>query len=37
MLHSQKIEFFHYEKNKKISLEAKMKEDMEKFLRDVDT
>jgi len=32
MLHAWKIEFFHPEIKKKMSLEAKLKDDMKKFI-----
>ena len=34
-LHAWKIEFIHYEKNKKISLEANFKDDMKDFLKNI--
>ncbi len=37
MLHAWKIDFFHPTRNKKIHLQAKLKDDMEKFLKRVGT
>ena len=35
MLHAWKIWFFHYSRNKTFSLEAKIKDDMKKFLSNI--
>jgi 23S rRNA-/tRNA-specific pseudouridylate synthase len=35
MLHSRKIEFFHYWRDKIMKLEAKIKKDMEEFLENI--